>query len=89
MANLRLDISSVPMGLDERRQRQITPMKEKRYKLMHFYKEGLWELFDLENDPYELNNLYGKPGMVSLTERLTADLRQLQEIYEVPESHRN
>lgn len=64
-------------------------IKEKRYKLMHFYKEGLWELFDLENDPYELNNLYGQSGMESLSERLTTDLRQLQEIYEVPESHRN
>ena len=36
-----------------------------RYKLMHFYGHDVntWELFDLQNDPHEMHNLYGQPGM--------------------------
>lgn len=48
-------------------------IKTKRYKLIRFYKrvEG-WELYDLQRDPREMNNLYGKKGY----ERLTAALKQ-------------
>jgi arylsulfatase A-like enzyme len=45
-------------------------VRDNRYKLIHFYGEGYGkdegqtidcnELFDLENDPYELHNLYGR-----------------------------
>jgi arylsulfatase A-like enzyme len=49
-------------------------VKTKRYKLIHFYKrvDG-WELFDLEKDQSEMNNLYGKKGF----EKITASMRQL------------
>ena len=31
-----------------------------RYKLIHFYYDiDQWELYDLQNDPNELNNLIG------------------------------
>ena len=34
-----------------------------RYKLMHFYYDiDTWELYDLQEDPNELNNLYGQAG---------------------------
>ncbi len=33
-----------------------------RYKLMHYYKEKNWELFDLQHDPHEIHNIYGKKG---------------------------
>jgi arylsulfatase A-like enzyme len=43
-----------------------------RYKLAYFY-GGVdsWELFDLEKDPTEVSNIYGKQG----TEKVTADLK--------------
>jgi arylsulfatase A-like enzyme len=43
-----------------------------RYKLIHFYALGEWELYDLAADPGELQNLYGREGM----EQVTADLKE-------------
>ena len=57
-----------------------------RYKLIHFYGEGQSgndvkidcnELYDLQNDPLELNNLYGKRGY----EKITAELQLLLDNY--------
>ncbi len=59
-------------------------IKDSRYKLMNFYKENNWELYDLQNDPYELHNIYGQPGMEEITKRLTRELRLLQQQYDVP-----
>lgn len=43
-----------------------------RYKLIYFYGGAdSWELFDLQKDPHEMKNLYGKPG----TEKLSTDLK--------------
>ena len=51
-------------------------MRTQRYKLIYYYADALgqagaidetyepeWELFDLENDPCELHNVYGDPGL--------------------------
>jgi len=44
-----------------------------RYKLIYFFIEPQeFELYDLQADPHETNNLYGKPGY----EELTAHLRE-------------
>ena len=32
------------------------------------------ELYDLQNDPHELNNLYGKPGYEKITKQLQKQL---------------
>ncbi len=43
-------------------------VRTSRYKLMHFYNDiDHWELYDLQSDPNELNNLYGKPGCGDIT----------------------
>ena len=50
-----------------------------RYKLIHF--EGdmdPWELFDLENDPHELENLYGDESYADVQEELHAQLAELR-----------
>lgn len=53
-----------------------------RYKLIEYYKEdGYWELFDLQEDPNELKNLYSEPGNDELKAELTAELRRLREYY--------
>ncbi|MCY4778660.1 sulfatase [Sphingobacterium sp. UT-1RO-CII-1] len=48
-----------------------------RYKLIRFYKrvEG-WELFDLEADPNELNNVYGKAKYRNIQNRMEKILRK-------------
>ena len=62
-----------------------------RYKLIYYYADALgqpgaiddprepeWELFDLDNDPYELHNVYHNPAYVGVVCDLTAELYRLQ-----------
>ena len=53
-----------------------------RYKLIHFYTVDEWEMYDLQRDPNELQNIYGDPryaytqkGLMAEMERLSAELR--------------
>jgi arylsulfatase A-like enzyme len=55
-----------------------------RAKLIHFYTLGEWELYDLEKDPHELNNVYGKPEYAKLQAELTAELERLRKELQVP-----
>ena len=48
------------------------------YKLIFFHRLNQWELFDLMNDPQELNNLYGQPGHEAITAMLKAELMRLK-----------
>jgi arylsulfatase A-like enzyme len=53
-----------------------------RYKLIEYYSEGdYWELFDLEKDPTELNNVYGEPASASVTAQLKQELQRLRQQY--------
>ena len=53
-----------------------------RYKLIEYYGEGdHWELFDLEEDPDELRNLYREPGHAQLIQELRTELSRLREAY--------
>ena len=61
-----------------------------KFKLIRFYAlEGKliddWELFDLENDPNELNNAYGSTELISVQEHLSSELARLRVQYQVPE----
>lgn len=60
-------------------------VRDDRYKLIHFYKDiDSWELYDLQEDPHEMDNLYGKPGYEAVTARLMDELHKLQAQYEDP-----
>ena len=60
-------------------------VRTERYSLMHFYHDiDEWELFDLEQDPRQLRNLYGTPGTETVTEELRTELHRLQALYEDP-----
>ncbi|OUN72995.1 sulfatase [Barnesiella sp. An55] len=56
-----------------------------RYKLIHFYNDiDVWELYDLQNDPYEMHNIYGQEGTEQITRDLKRELKRLQEQYDDP-----
>ncbi len=56
-----------------------------RYKLIHFYNDiDQWELYDLEKDPAELNNLYGQKEYESIATELKKEMLKLQEQYNDP-----
>ena len=58
-------------------------IRTERYKLMHFYQFGEeWELYDLETDPDELTNIYGRNEYAQLSFDLKNQLSELQRHYE-------
>ena len=57
-------------------------VRTQRYKLIHFYYDiDEWELYDLQNDPDELNNLYNDPAYAHVVKELKAELRRLRAKY--------
>ncbi|MDD7455616.1 MAG: sulfatase [Bacteroidales bacterium] len=60
-------------------------VRTERYSLMHFYNDiDEWELFDLQEDPEQMHNIYGKAGTEKVTETLLAELHRLQKLYQDP-----
>lgn len=60
-------------------------VRTERYKLIHFYNDiDEWELYDLQEDPSEMHNLYGKPGYENITVDLRKELLRLQTQYQDP-----
>lgn len=54
-------------------------VRTKRYKYIHFFVDPQeYELYDLQNDPDEKNNFYGKPGYEQITAQLKARLEALR-----------
>ena len=50
---------------------------------MHFYQfKNEWEMYDLNKDPDELSNLYGKKETMKLQNKLKQRLKNLQKSYE-------
>jgi len=54
-----------------------------RYTLVHFFDNGEWELFDLAEDPEQLQSVYGEPGYMEVQQRLKRKVRELQDKYGV------
>jgi len=54
-----------------------------RYKLIHYYKLDQWELFDLENDPQEMQSVYGQPDYAGPRQRMLDELARLRSELEV------
>ena len=70
-----------------------------RYKLIFYYGQPLgkkeateartepeWELYDLQNDPTEMHNMYKDPANKNLIAQLKKELLQLKEKYEDQDS---
>lgn len=57
------------------------------WKLIHFYNDiNEWELYNLNDDPQEMHNLYGQPGTEKTTRRLMKELVKLQKQYDDQEA---
>jgi arylsulfatase A-like enzyme len=53
-----------------------------KYKLIHFYYDAeSWELYDLENDPLEMNNVYNDPAYAEIQQELHHQLEELRTQY--------
>lgn len=54
-----------------------------RYKLVRFYKRvNSWELYDLKNDPNEMNNLYGQRSYQKISNMMKGKLNKLINQYD-------
>ena len=56
-------------------------VRTERYKLINFYENKEWELFDLKEDPNELNSVYDDPNYAKIKAELEIELERLQEYY--------
>ena len=55
-------------------------IRNQRYKLIHFYYDiDVWELYDLENDPNEMNNLIADKAYTNTIRELKSELYRLKE----------
>jgi arylsulfatase A-like enzyme len=73
-------------------------LRTEHFKLIYYYAEALgatdaiddpkppqWELFDLQKDPYEMNNVYDDPAYASTVKELKQELYRLQwEVKDIP-----
>jgi len=48
------------------------------YRPFEYFTPPGWELYDLKNDPFEMNNLYGQPGYEEVTSSLKNNLKSLR-----------
>ena len=48
------------------------------HKLIYYHESDEWELYDLAEDPMEMNNLYGQAGQEELTLRLKQEIDRLR-----------
>jgi arylsulfatase A-like enzyme len=58
-------------------------IRTKHYKLIRFYtRVNAWELYDLQKDPNEMHNLFGKQGYEKIAKDLKKQLEKLIDQYE-------
>jgi len=55
-----------------------------RYKLINYYTDGTYELFDLKQDPNELMNLYDNPEYKAVAKRMLTELNRQRQEADVP-----
>lgn len=56
-----------------------------RYKLIHYYKTGEWDLFDLKNDPREMRSVYDNPEYAGTRKKMHQELVDIRKQYDCTE----
>jgi len=56
-------------------------VRTQQHKLIHFYQDDYWELFDLKKDPNEINNVYNNSEYKNIVSDLKKELKRLQKFY--------
>ena len=56
-------------------------VRTERYKLIRFYEDDAWELYDLQKDPEEMRSVYDDPSYARVKAELTAKLDALKKEY--------
>ena len=59
-------------------------VRTQRYKLINFYSNDGFNLFDLENDPQEMRDISGEPAHAEALKSLQAELQRLRGVYDLP-----
>jgi len=59
-------------------------VRTERYKLIYFYENNEWELYDLEKDKSEMNNVYDQPAYKKVQEMMMKKLKEKKEQYKDP-----
>jgi arylsulfatase A-like enzyme len=60
-------------------------VRTERYKLIHFYNDiDTWELYDLQEDPTEMKNVYDDPAYAKVRKQMHKKLEQMQKMYKDP-----
>ena len=50
-------------------------VRSDRYKLIYYYENNDWELYDLQKDRMELNNVYDNPAYKQIRDSLKNELQ--------------
>ncbi|MEP7232183.1 MAG: sulfatase/phosphatase domain-containing protein [Ginsengibacter sp.] len=50
-------------------------VRSDRYKLIYFYENNEWELYDLKNDPSELHNVYNNISYKKIQDEMKSELK--------------
>ena len=57
-------------------------VRSERFKLIHYYHDiDAWELYDLQEDPHEMHNVYDDPAYAGVRETMHQELTRLQQQY--------
>ena len=48
-----------------------------RYKLLHFYELGEWELYDLQKNPHEMHSVFAEPDYAAVARDMQNELARL------------
>ena len=66
---------------DEHHVKPHLGIRTETHKLIHFYEDDVWELYDMRYDQKEINNIYGREGTEEITIELKEKLERLKEKY--------